>query len=178
MAILHANVICEKTVMIPQPSLSNVQAAEESVIGITSNLEGDNASTNVSINGNDIDEFSEGVYNERQANKNLGIKRKIDFQGLHLEKRKIKLMEERLMKKSQADKDYMCQMSFILSIKKKKAGNMQRLELRIEFLSSVTRRFLRIFCGLLIVFPQLQRRSETPVRVFCGTVNKKSKNNQ
>jgi len=99
MAIFHADVICEKSVMIPQPTLSNVQAAEESVIGITSNLEGDNASTNVSINGNDNDEFSEGVYDERQANKNLGIKRKINFQeGLHLEKRK----------------------SFIPSIKKKK----------------------------------------------------------
>jgi hypothetical protein len=73
------------------------------------------------MNDNDNDEFSEGVYDERQANKNLGIKRKINFQeGLHLEKRK----------------------SFIPSVKKKKKlDNIQRLELRIEFLSSVTRRF-------------------------------------
>jgi len=65
MTILHANVICEKTVMIPQPTLSNVQAAEESVFGITPNLEDDNASTNISIYNGDNAEFSEGVYNER-----------------------------------------------------------------------------------------------------------------
>jgi len=89
----------KKTVMIPQPTLSNVRAAEELVIGITLNLEDDNASTNVSINDNDNDEFSEGVYDECQAKKNLGTKRKIKFQkeALYLEK-KIKLMEERLMK--------------------------------------------------------------------------------
>jgi hypothetical protein len=119
MAILHVDVICEKTVMIPQSTLSNVRAAEESVIGITPNLKDDNASTDVSINDNDSDEFSEGVYNERQAKKNLGTKRKINFQeALHLEKRKIKLMEERLMKKSQADEGNMCLMSLIPSIKK------------------------------------------------------------
>jgi len=134
MAILYADVICEKTVKIPQPTLSNVRAAEESVIGITPNLKDDNASTNVSINDNDNDEFSEGVYDEHQAKKNLGTKRKINFQeALHLEKRKIKLMEERLTKKSQADKDYMCLMNLI-------PDDIQKLELRIEFLSNVTRR--------------------------------------
>ena len=85
--------------MIPQPTPSNVWAAEESGIGITPNLEDDNASTNVSISDNDNDEFSEGVYDENQVKKILGTKRKINFQeALHLEKMKIKLMEERLMK--------------------------------------------------------------------------------
>jgi hypothetical protein len=60
----------------------------------------DNASTNVSINDNDNDEFIEGVSDEQQAKKNLGTNRKINFQeeALHVEKRKIKIMEERLMK--------------------------------------------------------------------------------
>ena len=49
-------------------------------------------------------------------------------------------MEERLMKKSQADEDedYMFLMSLLPSIKK--LDDIQRLELRMEFLSSVTRR--------------------------------------
>jgi hypothetical protein len=51
-------------------------------------------------------------------------------EALHLGKRKIKLMEETLMKRSQADEDYMCLMSLILSIKK--LDNVQRLELRIS----------------------------------------------
>jgi hypothetical protein len=42
--------------------LENVQAAEESVLGSTRNLEDDNALTNVSINDNDNDEFSEAVF--------------------------------------------------------------------------------------------------------------------
>jgi hypothetical protein len=77
--------------MIQRPTLSNVPAAEESAFGSTPNLEDDNASTNVSINAND---------NEQQAKKNLGTKRKVNFQEevLHSEKRKIKLTEERLMK--------------------------------------------------------------------------------
>jgi hypothetical protein len=56
-----------------------------------------------------------------------------------LEKRKIKLMEKRLMKKSQADENYsyIFLMSLTPSIKKL---DIQRMELRIEFLSSVTRR--------------------------------------
>jgi len=62
MAMLNADIVCGKTVMFPQPTLSNVRVAEELVIGITLNLEDDNASTNVSINDNDSDEFSEGVY--------------------------------------------------------------------------------------------------------------------
>ena len=66
-----------------------------------------NASTNVSINDNENDEFSEGVSEERQVKENLGTKKQIKYQkeALHLEKRKIKLMEERLMKKPQADKE-------------------------------------------------------------------------
>ena len=49
-------------------------------------------------------------------------------------------MEERLMKNSQADEDedYIFLMSLLPSIKK--LDDVQRLELRIEFLSSVTRR--------------------------------------
>ena len=61
------------------------------------------------------------VSDEREVKKNLGTKRKINFQEetSHLEKRKIKLMEERLMKKFQADEDedYMFLMSLIPSIK-------------------------------------------------------------
>jgi hypothetical protein len=82
----------------------------ESVLESTPNLKDGNASTNVSINDNDSDEFSEGISDERQIKKNLGTKRDINFQeeALHLEKMKIKLMEERLMNKSQGDEDYMC----------------------------------------------------------------------
>ena len=104
------------TVMIPRPTLSNVPADEESVLGSTRNFEHGNASTNISINDNDNDEFSEGVSHDRQVKKNLGIKRQINFQdeALHLEKTKMKLTEERLMKKSEADggEDYM----FLLSL--------------------------------------------------------------
>jgi len=62
-------------VMIPRPTLLNVPAAEESVLGTTRNFEDGNASTNVSINGNDNDEFSEGVSDECQVKKNLGTER-------------------------------------------------------------------------------------------------------
>ena len=41
-------------------------------LGVPTNLEDDNALTNVSINDNDSDEFSD----ERRAKKNLGTKRK------------------------------------------------------------------------------------------------------
>jgi len=65
-------------------------------------------------------------------------------------------MEERLMKKSQAGKggDYMFLMSLLTSIKL--LDDFQRLELRVEFLSSVTRRIQidKIFRCLLILFPQ------------------------
>ena len=109
-------------VMLLRPTLSNVPSAEESVLGITRNFEDSNASINVSINDSDNDEFSEGVSNERQVKKNLGTKRKINVQeeALHLENRKIKLMEERLMKNFQADEyeDYMFLMSLLPSIKK------------------------------------------------------------
>jgi len=62
-------------------------------LGVPPNLEEDNVSTNVSINDSDIDDFSEGVSDERQAKKYLATKSKISFQAeaLHLEKRKINL---------------------------------------------------------------------------------------
>jgi hypothetical protein len=117
-----------------------VPAAEESVLGSTRNFEDGNASTSDPINDSDNDEFSEGVSHERQVQKNLGTKRKIKCQeeALHLEKRKIKLTEERLVKKSQAEEDIIFLMSLLPSIKK--LDDIQRLELRMEFLSSVTRR--------------------------------------
>jgi len=126
--------------MIPRPTLSNIPAAEESVLGSTRILEDGYASTNVSINDKYSDEFSERVSDERQVKKKLGTKRKINFQEdpLQLQKRKIKLMEERPMKKSQADEDYMFLMSLLPSIKK--LDDIQRLEVRTEFLTSVTRR--------------------------------------
>jgi len=61
MAILHVHVVREKTVMTQRLTLSNVPAAEESAFASTPNLEDDNASTNVSIDDNDSDEFAEGV---------------------------------------------------------------------------------------------------------------------
>ena len=129
-------------VMIPRPTLPNIPAAEESVLGSTRNLEDGYASTNVSINHKYSDTFSEGVSDERQVKKNLGTKRKINFQSdpLQLQKRTIKLIEERPMKRSQADEDedYMFLMSLLPSIKK--LDDIQRLEVRTEFLSSVTRR--------------------------------------
>ena len=60
MSFVHA-------VMIPRRKLSNVPAAEESIFGHTPSLEDTNASTNVSINDNDKDEFSEGASAERQV---------------------------------------------------------------------------------------------------------------
>jgi len=61
-----------------------------------------------------------------------------------LKKRKFKLMEERLMEKSQADEDededYTFLISLSSSIKKKKLDDTQTLELRMKFLSRVTKR--------------------------------------
>jgi len=135
MSFVHA-------VIIPRPTLSNVPAAEESVLGSNRNLADGNASRNVPINDNGNDEFSEGVSDERHVKKNLGTKRKINFQekALHLQKRKIKLMEERLMKNFQAGEygDYMFLMSLLPSINK--LDDIQRLEFRIEFLSSIAGR--------------------------------------
>jgi hypothetical protein len=140
-------------VMIPRPTLSNVPAAEESVLGSTRNFEDDIAPTNISINDSDNDEFSDGVSDERQVKKFLRTKRKINFQeeAFNLGTRKIKIMEERQMKKSQADEDenYMFLMSLLPSIKKRE--DIQRLELRIEFLSSVTRR-IQIYKNFLKPF--------------------------
>src|SRR5215510_4243708 len=75
-------------VMIPRPTLSNVPATSSDLASIP-NLEDDNTSINISINDNDNDELSEGISDERHAKKNLGTKRKINFQdeALHLEKR-------------------------------------------------------------------------------------------
>jgi len=100
MALLHDDVVSEKTVMIQRPTLLNVPAAEESAFWSTPNLEDDNASSNISTNDNEYGEFVKGISDEQQAKKNLGTNRKINFQeeALHLEKKKIKLMEERLMK--------------------------------------------------------------------------------
>jgi hypothetical protein len=80
MAILYGDVDREKTVIIPRPTLSNVPAAEESVLGSNRNLADGNASRNVPINDNGNDEFSEGVSDERRVKKNLGTERKINFQ--------------------------------------------------------------------------------------------------
>jgi len=55
--------------MIARPTLSNVPADEESVLWSTRNFEHGNASTNISINDNDNDEFSEGVSYDRQVKK-------------------------------------------------------------------------------------------------------------
>jgi len=159
-------------VMIPRPTLLDVPAAEESVLGTTPNLEDDNASTNVSIKDNDSDEFSEGVADEHQPKKNLGTKRKINIQeALHLEKRKIKRMEERPMKKSQADEDedYMFLMSLLPSIKK--LDDIQRLELRKEFLSNVIRK-IQISSNLSPPFnnvPTASHISCPPTQSSCAT---------
>ena len=61
-----------------------------------------------------------GVADERQAKKYLGTKRKISVQeeALHLEKRKIKRMEERLKKKSKTDEDCTFITSLLPSIQK------------------------------------------------------------
>ena len=109
-------------------------------MGVPPNLEDVKPSTNVSINDNDNNDFSEGVSDERQAKKNIGTRRKINFQedALHLEKRKNRLMEERLMEKSGAEEDCIFLKSLLPSIKK--PDDIRRLELRIEFLSSVTTR--------------------------------------
>jgi len=109
-------------VMIPRPTLSDVPVAEESALGSTPKLEDDNTSTNVSINDNDIGEFSEGISGEHQPKRDIGTKRGISSQAeaLHLERGRIKLMEESLMRGLQADKDEDCMflMSLLPSIKK------------------------------------------------------------
>jgi hypothetical protein len=61
--------------MIPRPTLSNIPAAEESVLGSTRNFEDVIASTNVSINDSDNDDFSEGFSDECQVKKSLGTRR-------------------------------------------------------------------------------------------------------
>ena len=53
-------------------------------LGVPPNLKDGNASTNVSINDNDNDEFNEGVSDERQSKKNLGTKRKTEYQDIKL----------------------------------------------------------------------------------------------
>ena len=127
MTILHNDVIRE---CCNNPMAHTIKwTRASSVLGSTPNLEDGNAPINVSINYND-DESSEGISDEHQVEKNLGTKRKTHFQeeALYLEKRKIKLTEERLMKKSQADKD-MFLISLLTSIKI--LDDFQRLELRV-----------------------------------------------
>jgi len=99
-------------VMIPRPTLLNVLRAEESVLESNPNLKDGNDSTNVYINDKDIDEFNEGVSDERQSKKNLGTKRNINFQdeALYLEKTKY---GREAVKKSRGDENYMCLMSLI-----------------------------------------------------------------
>jgi hypothetical protein len=67
--------------------------AEDSALGSTPNLEDDSASTNVSINDNDNDEFSEGGSDGSQVKKNLETRTKINFQeeALHLQKGRLNL---------------------------------------------------------------------------------------
>jgi len=62
-------------VMIPRRTISNVPAAEESILANTPSLEDINASTNVSINDNDKDESSEGVSAEGQVKKSRDKKK-------------------------------------------------------------------------------------------------------
>jgi hypothetical protein len=66
--------------MIPRPTISNVPADEESVLGSTQNLEDGNVSTNDLINDSDNDEVIEGFSDESQVKRNLGTKRKRNFQ--------------------------------------------------------------------------------------------------
>jgi len=54
-------------VMIPRPTLSNVPAAKESVLGSTWNFEESTDSTNISITDNDNDEFSEWGFRWRPS---------------------------------------------------------------------------------------------------------------
>jgi hypothetical protein len=116
------------------------QRLKNQPLGVPPNLEDGNASANVSIDDNDNGEFIEGVSEERQAKKKSREKRKRIFEEgvLHLKKRKIKLMEERLMKKSQADEDCVFLICLLPSIKKQ-LDDIQRLEIRIEFISNVIR---------------------------------------
>ena len=127
----YFTILFMNTVMIPQPTLSNVPAA--SSVLRTRNLEDGPASTNVSINDNDNDEFSEGVSNECQIKKNLGTKRKINFQeeALRLKKRKITFMKE---SQADEDEDYTFLMSLLPSIKNWTAykGFLNRVARRIQ----------------------------------------------
>jgi hypothetical protein len=102
-------------VMIPRPTSSDVPAFEELACGSTPNFDDENTSTNASINDTENDEFSESVTEYCRPKKNLGTKRKMNFQeALNLEKKKIQIMEERLRKKSQADEDEDCM--FVMSL--------------------------------------------------------------
>ena len=119
-------------------------------MGVLPSFEDEKISINASINDIENDIFTESVSEERRPKKNLGTKRKMNFQeeALELEKNKIKIMEERLRKNFQAntDEDYMLLMSLLQSTKK--LDDIQRLELRMDFLSSVTRK-LQISKNLL-----------------------------
>jgi len=66
MALLHYDVVHE---CWNDPTFHTIKctAAEESVLWSTRNFEDGIASTNIFINDNDNDEFSEGVSDERQV---------------------------------------------------------------------------------------------------------------
>jgi hypothetical protein len=138
-------------VMIPRRTSPNVPAVEELACGSSPSFDDKSASTNDSINDIENNEFSESVSEESRPTKNLGTKRKMNIQeeALDLEKKKVRIMEERPRKKSQADEDedYMFLMSLLPSIKK--LDDIQRLQLRMDFLSSVTRR-LQVSKNLLL----------------------------
>jgi hypothetical protein len=128
-------------VMIPQPTSPNVPAVEELACGSFASFDGEYTSTYASINDTEKDEFSESVSEECRPKKNLGTERKMNFQeALDLEKKKVRIMEARPRKKFQADEDedYMFLMSLLPSIKT--LDDIQRLQLRMDFLSCVTRR--------------------------------------
>jgi hypothetical protein len=153
-------------VMIPRPTSSNVPAVEELACGSSASFDGQNTSTNASINGTENDEFSESVSKECRPKKYLGTKIKMNFQeeALDLGKKKIRIMEERLRKKSQADEDEDCMflISFLPSIKK--LDDIQRLQLHMDFLSSVTRR-LKVSKTLLLPV----NRVPTASHISCPT---------
>ena len=90
MALLYSGVVAVMT-----PHCQMYRRLRNWPRGVPSNLEDANDPANVAINDYSSDEFSDGISDERQPKKNTGTRRKINFQeeALHLEKRKIKVME-------------------------------------------------------------------------------------
>jgi len=75
MAILHVDVVRET----PVPHCQMYQRLRNQPLGVHPNLEDGNASANVSVNDNDIDEFIEGISDERPAKKKSKDKKKESF---------------------------------------------------------------------------------------------------